>query len=115
MQKKLNVLKQLRANKSGPVKRFAALSDTVPDKVWLTKYTEVGEAVSMGGIAFTEELIADFMRNLEASRQFNQVELLVSEQMDLSGVKVKRFDLTCKLGVRKTEEPKPPQTPPQPP
>ncbi len=106
VRKKLDVLKQLRADKSGPVKRLAALSDAVPDKVWLTRYAEAGDGISISGTAFSEALIADFMRNLEASRQFHQVELLVSEQVDLSGVKVKRFDLTCKLGARRNEEPK---------
>jgi type IV pilus assembly protein PilN len=111
VRKKLDVLNQLRVGKTGPVKRLAALSDAVPDKVWITRYTESGEAVSIGGIAYTEELIADFMRNLEASRQFSLVELLVSEQIDVSGIKAKRFDLTCKLGAPKKEEPKPQQPP----
>jgi type IV pilus assembly protein PilN len=111
VRKKLDVLTQLRVGKTGPVKRLAALSDAVPDKVWLTRYTENGESVSIGGIAYTEELIADFMRNLEASQQYYQVELLVSEQVDVSGVKAKRFDLTCKLGAPKKEEPKPQQPP----
>jgi type IV pilus assembly protein PilN len=111
VQKKLDVLTQLRVGKIGPVKRLAALSDSVPEKVWLTRYTESGESVSIGGIAYTEELIADLMRNLEATQQFSQVELLVSEQVDLSGVKAKRFDLTCKLGVLKKDEPKPQQPP----
>jgi type IV pilus assembly protein PilN len=109
VQKKLNVLRQLRAGKSGPIKRLAALSDSTPDKVWLTKYAEFGDAVSMGGIAYTEELIADFMRNLEAFGQFHQVELLVSEQLDLSGIKVKRFDFSCKLGAPRNDLPKPQQ------
>ncbi len=107
VRKKLDVLKQLRAGKSGPAKRLAALSDAVPDKVWITKYSEAGDLLAVGGIAFTEELIADFMRNLEVSRQFYQVELLVSEQVDLSGIKAKRFDLTCRLGVRRNEESRP--------
>ena len=111
VRKKLDVLNQLRVGKTGPVKRLAALSDAVPDKVWITRYTETGESVSIGGIAYTEELIADFMRNLEASQQFSLVELLVSEQVEVSGIKAKRFDLTCKLGVLKKEEPKPLQTP----
>jgi type IV pilus assembly protein PilN len=111
VRKKLDVLNQLRVGKTGPVKRLAALSDAVPDKVWITRYSETGESVSIGGIAYTEELIADFMRNLEASRQFSTVELLVSEQVDVSGIKAKRFDLTCKLGVPKKEEPKPQQPP----
>jgi type IV pilus assembly protein PilN len=111
VRKKLDVLNQLRVGKTGPVKRLAALSDAVPDKVWITRYTESGDAVSIGGIAYTEELIADFMRNLEASGQFSLVELLVSEQVDISGIKAKRFDLTCKLGAPRKEEPKPQQPP----
>ncbi len=109
VQKKLDVLKQLRAGKSGPMRRLAALSDSLPDKVWLTRYTETADAVSIGGIAYTEELIADFMRNLDASGQFHQVELLVSEQMELSGVKLKRFDFSCKLGAPRKETLKPQQ------
>jgi type IV pilus assembly protein PilN len=111
VRKKLDVLKQLRAGKSGPVERLAALSDAVPDKVWLTKYSETGEVISIGGIAYTEELIADFMGKLETSKQYHQVELLVSEQMDLAGIKVKRFDLSCKVGPPRKEEPKPQQSP----
>lgn len=111
VRKKLNILNQLRAGKTGPVKRLAALSDAVPDKVWVTRYTESGETVSIGGIAYTEDLIADFMRNIESSLQFYQVDLLVSEQFDVSGIKAKRFDLTCKLGAPKKEAPKPQQPP----
>jgi len=111
VRKKLDVLNQLRVGKTGPVKRLAALSETVPDKLWLTKYGESGDAITISGIAYTEELIADFMRNLDASRQFTQVELQVSEQVDLSGVKAKRFDLTCKLASLKKEETKPQQPP----
>jgi type IV pilus assembly protein PilN len=111
VRKKLDILNQLRVGKTGPVKRLAALSDAVPDKVWVTKYTESGESLSISGIAYTEELIADFMRNLEASRQYSLVELLVSEQVDVSGVKAKRFDLTCKLGAPRKVEPNPQQPP----
>jgi type IV pilus assembly protein PilN len=111
VRKKLDVLNQLRVGKTGPVKRLAALSDTVPEKLWLTRYNESGDSITISGIAYTEELIADFMRNLEASHQFFQVELQVSEQVDVSGVKAKRFDLSCKLAAPKKEEPKPQQPP----
>lgn len=110
VRKKLDVLNRLRAGKSGPVKRMAVLSDAVPERLWLTKYAETGESVSIGGVAYTEELIADFMRKLELSREFSQVELLVSEQIIISDVKAKRFDLSCKLGVPGKEEPGPRQS-----
>ncbi|AJE02900.1 PilN domain-containing protein [Geobacter pickeringii] len=105
--KKLDVLGQLRKGKTGPVKRLAVISDSTPDKLWLTKYAESGPNVSIGGIAVDEGLIATFMRNLQTSEEFGNVELVVSEQTELSGVKAKRFELTCTLKSYKIEEPAP--------
>lgn len=95
VKKKLDVLEQLRRGKAGPSSRMAALSDALPEKLWLTKYAEVGEKVSISGIAFNEDLIARFLSNLQYSAEFTNVELLVSEQAEVSGTKVKKFDLTC--------------------
>jgi len=100
VRKKLDILDQLRRNKTGPATRLAELSEAVPDKVWLTKYTESGGSVSLAGIAYNEDLIAELMRNLQASKDFTNVELLVSEQMDLKGMKAKRFEISCVLKAR---------------
>jgi type IV pilus assembly protein PilN len=91
---KLDVLNQLRHDKTGPANRLAKLSDAVPEKLWLTKYVESGSSISVSGIAFNEELIADFMRNLQASNEFTNVELQVSEQVDIGDIKAKRFDIS---------------------
>jgi type IV pilus assembly protein PilN len=91
--KKLDVLNQLRREKTGPVHRLVTLSQSTPDKLWITRYTESGGSVSLSGVAFNEDLIATFMRNLEASPDFANVELLVSEQVEMAGMKLKRFDL----------------------
>lgn len=97
VRKKLDVLNQLRKNKTGPAQRLAILSDSAPDQLWLTSYTESNTDIKISGIAFNEELIANFMRTLEASTDYTGVELLVSEQKEADGVKYKRFDITCKL------------------
>jgi type IV pilus assembly protein PilN len=97
VKKKLDILNQLRRDKTGPATRLAKLSDAVPEKLWLTKYTENAGNVSLGGIAFNEELIAAFMRNLQASGDYINVELGVSEQVDISGMKAKRFEISCGL------------------
>lgn len=97
VKKKLDVLNKLRREKSGPASRLAALSDAVPEKLWLTRYTEIGGNVSVSGVAVNEELIALFMKNLQASGAFANVELQVSEQTDLSGMKAKRFDLVFQI------------------
>jgi len=106
VKKKLDVLAQLRKNKTGPALRLATLSDLTPDQLWLTGYSEAGSDVKISGIAFTEELIAQFMKALESSKDFMSVELSVSEQTEISGTKLKKFDITMKLeSVNITQQP----------
>ena len=97
VKKKLDVLALLRKNKSGPATRLATLSDITPDQLWLEKYKENGDTISISGLAFSEELIAQFIRALEASPEYEKVDLVVSEQKDVTGYKLKRFDLTFKI------------------
>lgn len=95
--KKLVVLNQLRREKTGPVNRLLTISHNVPDRLWLTRYSESGTNVALSGVAFTEELIADFMRRIEQSPDFMKVELVVSEQVMISGMKLKKFELRFSL------------------
>lgn len=106
VQKKLDILNQLRKEKTGPTNRLARMSDIVPDKLWLTKYQESGLKVSVSGLAYNEELIAEFMRRIESSQEFGNVELQVSEQQEISGVKLKKFDLSFGIKVNAVVEPK---------
>ena len=97
VKKKLDVLAQLRKDKTGPATRLATLSDVTPDQLWLEKYKENGKDITISGLASNEELIAQFIRALEVSPEYEKVELVVSEQKDISGNKLKRFDLSFKL------------------
>ena len=97
VKKKLDVLSQLRREKSGPASRLAALSDAVPEKLWLTKYIENGGNVSVSGLALNEDLIALFLKNLQSSGAFTNVELQVSEQTSFGGETAKRFDINFQL------------------
>lgn len=106
VKKKLDVLSELRKNKTGPATRLATLSDVTPDQLWIESYKEAGPDIKIGGLAYNEELIAQFIRALEASAEYERVELLVSEQKDVNGAKLKRFDLTFKIEAAKpTTEP----------
>lgn len=97
VKRKLDILEELRKNKSGPAKRLATLSDVTPDQLWLESYKESAGDVKISGVSTNEELIAQFIRAIEASPDYEKVELLVSEQKDLAGAKLKRFDLTLRL------------------
>jgi type IV pilus assembly protein PilN len=111
VRKKLDVLTQLRRNKSGPVQRLATLGMSTPDRLWLTGYSEGGADIKISGVAYNEELIAMFMRALDASADYTGVELLVSEQSESAGTKLKRFDITCKLRGQPVSAAAPPAAP----
>ncbi len=115
VKKKLAVLAQLRNNKTGPAQRLATLSDITPEQLWLTDYSESDDSIKISGLAFTEDLIAAFMRSLEASSDYVGVELIVSEQSESAGTKLKRFDIMCKLrSTADTAKPQSPTSPPKP-
>jgi type IV pilus assembly protein PilN len=102
--KKLDILNRLRKGKTGPAIRLAKLSQATPDKLWLTKYSESGTNVSLAGVGMNENVIADFMRNLVASDEYANVELLVSEQVEMLNEKAKKFEISCVLKVQGKEE-----------
>jgi type IV pilus assembly protein PilN len=97
VRKKLDVLSQLRKNKTGPAQRLATLSDITPEQLWLTGYAETGNDVKVSGKAYTEDLIAQFMRSIQATDHFMGVELIESLQIDEAGTKLKSFQLAFKL------------------
>lgn len=104
VQKKLDVLSQLRKEKAGPATRLARISDMVAERMWLTKYQEASGSVSISGLAYSEDLIADFMRKMQSSPEYANVELQISEQQEVAGLKLKKFDLVCQLRTLKKEE-----------
>jgi len=103
-QAKLDVLDKLKERKTGPVHLLDELSRVLPDKLWLSSFKESGGGVSIKGIGLNEETVAKFMRDLEASPYYRQVELKVTEQTSKDGLKLQKFDISCR-----TETPKKPK------
>ncbi|PLX86561.1 MAG: fimbrial protein [Desulfuromonas sp.] len=95
LKKKLDILNVLKEGKSGPVHLLNELSLALPDKLWIVDFSVSGTTASLKGLCFSEKIVASFMRNLEKSPYYRNVELGVTEQANVSGVKLQRFALTC--------------------
>jgi type IV pilus assembly protein PilN len=93
---KLNVLEKLKTARVGPVYLLDELYKAMPDKLWLTKFKEGSGKAKISGIGSSEETVALFMRNLEASEFYEGVELKVIKQKVQNKIKFQQFDLTCK-------------------
>ena len=96
---KLRVIKRLKANRVGPVHMLDELSQATPEKLQLTEVQEIGGKVSITGVAVTNEVISDFLGNLERSDYFTEVYLNAIDQTEASGVKLKEFSISGTLIV----------------
>lgn len=103
LQAKLDVLDKLKAGKKGPVHLLDELSSAVPDRLWLTSFSESNGNVSLKGVGFNEATVALFLRDLENSPYYKNVELRVTSQVNQGGVKMQSFDVTCQTEAPQKE------------
>ncbi len=102
LQAKLQVIELLKHRRVGPVRALEDLSDAAPEKLWLTDFSESNGAVSIQGLAIDNQTIAEFMRRLQQSRYFYEVDLVETAQVVAqpgaqTGPSLKRFQIKARL------------------
>lgn len=111
-QDKLVVIARLKKSKAGPVRVLDDLNKAVPERAWITGMKEQTGLLRIEGRALDNQTIAGFMKDLDASDYFDQVELVETRQVEDKGVKIKEFVLNTTvsytgLGPIKPSEPEP--------
>lgn len=109
LEAKLGIIETLEANRFGPVRIMDALTSlVVAKKMWVTSLSETGGKMSLAGVAVDNKTIADFMKRLEGSPYFGEVDLISSNQVVMGeGRKFKGFSITCQTLISKpSTEPK---------
>ena len=97
LQDKLNIINSLRKEKAIPARVLDELSIGKPEKIHLESLKKEGARLGIEGIALDDETIANFMTNLRKSKLFKNVDLIVSEQIEQSKIKLKKFILSCEI------------------
>jgi type IV pilus assembly protein PilN len=106
---KLDVIKTLEKNKTGPVMLLDEIAGAVPkDKLWLTSLRETKGLLTLTGTAMDNETVALFMTNLEKTEHITAVDLGNTRLRYLPDVRLRVADfvLTCTTYAFK-EKPKP--------
>jgi type IV pilus assembly protein PilN len=94
---KMDIIQRLDANRTGSVRIMDALTSLViAQKMWLTNLTEASGQMTLNGVAVDNKTVADFMKRLEGSPYFDQVNLVASRQVAMAqDRKFKGFTVTC--------------------
>jgi type IV pilus assembly protein PilN len=96
---KLDVIKELEKNKTGPVHLLDEIAMAVPkEKLWLTAFKESKGSLTLQGTAMDNETVALFMTNLERSDYISAVDLQSTRLRSMPEYKlsVSDFVLECK-------------------
>ncbi|OPY09111.1 MAG: Fimbrial assembly protein (PilN) [Syntrophus sp. PtaB.Bin001] len=98
LEKKLSVISKLEENRSAPVRYLDELNLAVPTRdAWLDKVSQKETELYLEGVARTNMVLSQFMRNLEHMSFLQTVDLVSSKQKDYLGVKLYQFVLSCKI------------------
>jgi type IV pilus assembly protein PilN len=109
LREKLEVLGQLKAGRTGPVRMLDELATLTPKRLWLTKLEEKGGVLTFSGTAASIDEVSEFMSALRASTNFKNVELgKTSAKSTDKGYRLVDFTLSAGVGYA---QPAPSATP----
>ena len=104
IQDKLDVIKGLEKQSSGPVRLLEEIATSVPiDRLWLSAVVEKGGDLTLKGSAMDNDTVALFMTNLEKNKQIKSVDLKTTKLQNFPKYKLNAagFVLACKTAFHK--------------
>jgi len=106
LDRKITLIETLNAQRDMAPRLMDELSRRLPDWVWLSDLTYDDKGIQIKGRALSNNLVSDYMTNLEASPQIMNVNLVSSTQRTAQGDQYLEFSLRAVL--EKKPEPVPP-------
>jgi type IV pilus assembly protein PilN len=100
VEKKKGVISGLQTDRDTMVRMMALVSVLIPpEEMWFEKFTQSVNKLTLDGVALNNEVLAEFLRNLEASPYIEKgsVNLTHSRQKVFSNQKLREFQITCRF------------------
>ncbi len=107
LQKKVDIISSLQANRTGPIRVFDAISASIPEKCWVESLKVEGRKVTLAGMALNNNTIANFMTALGQSGRFQDVTLGTADAAPYLDAKLVRFNLTFQTVVDNSAQQRP--------
>jgi len=102
---KIEIIRNLKEAQHGPVRMMAALSDSMPEGVWITDFRPESETVySVSGMALNTKVLVQFIYALDASPYFHSIELLGLSRTVLPNFPLPLQSFSLKVNVKYEKE-----------
>ncbi|PID57238.1 hypothetical protein CSB45_08410 [candidate division KSB3 bacterium] len=97
LEQKLAVIAKLEKEQKLPVHLLDEVYLTLEDDLWLRNFQEGNFNITISGTALSNPVLSDYLRNLEESQYFDNVELVVSQRKTIGAQTVRDFQIKMKL------------------
>ncbi|HEY1373328.1 MAG TPA: PilN domain-containing protein [Candidatus Binatia bacterium] len=97
LKQKVTVIENLSKKKVGPVRVMESLSASAPERLWVTEFKENGGSLTLNGMAVDNQTVADFMKALQGTQYFRDVELVEAAQTQQDKLALKKFAVRSRL------------------
>ena len=105
LQDKLDVIDSLEKARTGPVRVLDEISSRVPERLWLTSINTKGSEIRLEGKSLDTGVVADFLRSLNESEYFKNVDLEKTEGGEMvKGVRLVNFELRAEMTAPVTKK-----------
>jgi len=91
IERKLGVISNLEANRTGRVRILDEIATRIPERMWLEEMTLKGTEISFQGVSIDAEIVAEFLTSLSDSDLFEDVELEETSLKEQNGLKLNVF------------------------
>ena len=112
LDRKITLIESLNAQRDMAPRLMDEFSRRLPDWIWLTEIVYDAKGIAIKGRALSNNLVADYISNLESSPQIMNVNLVASTQKTVQGDQYLEFSL--RATVEKKPEPVPAPAAPEP-
>jgi Tfp pilus assembly protein PilN len=93
LQKRIDLINELKQNQKGPVRVMDRISQDLPDLVWLDRMEMSGGSIKLIGRGLNPNAIANFVENIKNDPLFEEPDLSAVTQTSVAPV-VYQFDMT---------------------
>lgn len=100
LQRKIDVIEELKRNQRGPVRIMDQISIALPDLLWLDTLKVQDKSVELTGKAFNTNQVAAFLENLGKVPEFHEPELKTTiRQAGRSGQEIYTFVINFRFDI----------------
>ncbi len=93
---RMKVIEELQASRAAMVHFFDEILNTLPEGVYIKSLKQVGPAVTIDGVAESNNRVSAYMKNVESSSWFAEPKLVVINTKDVNKRRQSEFQLQFK-------------------